>query len=416
MDRRVVITGLGAVTPLAIGVEPFWQGLIAGRSGIAPLSAFDASTYTTRFAGEVRDFDPLQFMERGDAKHMDRYCQFAVAAARMALDDSGLDIPPRSDRVGVLIGSGIGGTWTWENQNLVLRDKGPHRVSPYFIPMLIGDMASGQVSIMLGARGPNFAIVSACATSTHAIGEACEIIRRGDADAMIAGGSEAPLTPLGVAGFCSMRALSTRNDDPQRASRPFDKHRDGFVMAEGAGAVVLETEQSARERGARVYCEIIGYGMSADAYHVTAPAPSGEGGARAMASAIRKAGISPGDIDYVNAHGTSTPLNDQLETEALKQALGEAAYTVAISSTKSMTGHLLGAAGAVEAIVCAMAITRGIIPPTINYECPDPECDLDYVPNAARQQAAVTVAMSNSFGFGGHNAVLILGAYGRVDK
>jgi len=416
MDRRVVITGLGAVTPLAIGVEPFWQGLIAGRSGIAPLSAFDASTYTTRFAGEVRDFDPLQFMERGDAKHMDRYCQFAVAAARMALDDSGLDIPPRSDRVGVLIGSGIGGTWTWENQNLVLRDKGPHRVSPYFIPMLIGDMASGQVSIMFGARGPNFAIVSACATSTHAIGEACEIIRRGDADAMIAGGSEAPLTPLGVAGFCSMRALSTRNDDPQRASRPFDKHRDGFVMAEGAGAVVLETEQSARERGARVYCEIIGYGMSADAYHVTAPAPSGEGGARAMASAIRKAGISPGDIDYVNAHGTSTPLNDQLETEALKQALGEAAYTVAISSTKSMTGHLLGAAGAVEAIVCAMAITRGIIPPTINYECPDPECDLDYVPNAARQQAAVTVAMSNSFGFGGHNAVLILGAYGRVDK
>ena len=416
MDRRVVITGLGAVTPLAIGVEPFWQGLIAGRSGIAPLSAFDASTYTTRFAGEVRDFDPLQFMERGDAKHMDRYCQFAVAAARMALDDSGLDIPPRSDRVGVLIGSGIGGTWTWENQNLVLRDKGPHRVSPYFIPMLIGDMASGQVSIMFGARGPNFAIVSACATSTHAIGEACEIIRRGDADAMIAGGSEAPLTPLGVAGFCSMRALSTRNDDPQRASRPFDKHRDGFVMAEGAGAVVLETEQSARERGARVYCEIIGYGMSADAYHVTAPAPSGEGGARAMASAIRKAGISPGDIDYVNAHGTSTPLNDQLETEALKQALGEAAYTVAISSTKSMTGHLLGAAGAVEAIVCAMAITRGIIPPTINYEYPDPECDLDYVPNAARQQAAVTVAMSNSFGFGGHNAVLILGAYGRVDK
>ena len=416
MDRRVVITGLGAVTPLAIGVEPFWQGLIAGRSGIAPLSAFDASTYTTRFAGEVRDFDPLQFMERGDAKHMDRYCQFAVAAARMALDDSGLDIPPRSDRVGVLIGSGIGGTWTWENQNLVLRDKGPHRVSPYFIPMLIGDMASGQVSIMFGARGPNFAIVSACATSTHAIGEACEIIRRGDADAMIAGGSEAPLTPLGVAGFCSMRALSTRNDDPERASRPFDKHRDGFVMAEGAGAVVLETEQSARERGARVYCEIIGYGMSADAYHVTAPAPSGEGGARAMASAIRKAGISPGDIDYVNAHGTSTPLNDQLETEGLKQALGEAAYTVAISSTKSMTGHLLGAAGAVEAIVCAMAITRGIIPPTINYECPDPECDLDYVPNAARQQAAVKVAMSNSFGFGGHNAVLILGAYGRVDK
>jgi len=416
MDRRVVITGLGAVTPLGIGVEPFWQGLIAGRSGIAPLSAFDASTYTTRFAGEVRDFDPLQFMERGDAKHMDRYCQFAVAAARMALDDSGLDVPPRSDRVGVLIGSGIGGTWTWENQNLVLRDKGPHRVSPYFIPMLIGDMASGQVSIMFGARGPNFAIVSACATSTNAIGEACEIIRRGDADAMIAGGSEAPLTPLGVAGFCSMRALSTRNDEPERASRPFDKDRDGFVMAEGAGAVVLETEESARERGARAYCEIIGYGMSADAYHVTAPAPSGEGCARAMASAIRKAGISPGDIDYVNAHGTSTPLNDKLETDGLKQALGDAAYTVAISSTKSMTGHLLGAAGAVEAIVCAMAITHGIVPPTINYEHPDPECDLDYVPNAARQQAAVKVAMSNSFGFGGHNAALILGACGRVDK
>jgi 3-oxoacyl-[acyl-carrier-protein] synthase II len=414
MERRVVITGLGAVTPLGTGVEQFWQSLIAGRSGIAPLAAFDASAYTTRFAGEVRDFDPLRFMARGDARHMDRYCQFAVAAARMALDESGLDIPSRADRVGVLIGSGIGGTWTWENQNLVLHDKGPHRVSPYFIPMLIGDMASGQVSILLGARGPNFGIVSACATSTHAIGEACEIIRRGDADAMIAGGSEAPLTPLGVAGFCSMRALSTRNDDPERACRPFDKDRDGFVMAEGAAAVVLETAESARERGAKAYCEVIGYGMSADAYHVTAPAPSGEGGARAMASAIRKAGIAPRHIDYINAHGTSTPLNDKLETEALKKALGDAAYAVAISSTKSMTGHLLGAAGAIEAIACALAIEHGIIPPTINYEHPDPECDLDYVPNHARR-AAVKVAMSNSFGFGGHNAALILAACGRAE-
>jgi 3-oxoacyl-[acyl-carrier-protein] synthase II len=414
MNRRVVITGLGAVTPLGVGVEPFWQGLIAGRSGIAPISAFDASAYTTRFAGEVRDFDPLQFMERGDAKHMDRYCQFAVAAARMALADSGFDVAPRADRVGVVMGTGIGGTWTWEHQNLVLRDKGPNRVSPYFIPMLIGDMASGHVSIMFGARGPNFAIVSACATSTHAIGEACEIIRRGDADAMIAGGSEAALTPLGVAGFCSMRALSTRNDDPQRASRPFDNERDGFVIAEGAGAVILETEQSARERGATPYCEILGYGLSADAYHVTSPAPGAEGGARAMASAICKAGIQPSDIDYVNAHGTSTPLNDKLETEGLKRALGEAAYKVAISSTKSMTGHLLGAAGVVEAIVCALAITRGMIPPTINYEHPDPQCDLDYVPNAARQ-AQVRVAMSNSFGFGGHNAVLIVGAFRRSE-
>ncbi|UCH33519.1 MAG: beta-ketoacyl-ACP synthase II [Armatimonadota bacterium] len=409
MRRRVVITGLGAVTPVGIGVEPFWQSLVGGRSGIAPIEAFDVSGYPTRFAGEVRDFDALQFMERKVAKRMDRYCQFAVAASRIALEDSKLDVGARSERVGVILGTGIGGTWTWEQQHSVLRDKGPHRVSPFFIPMLISDMASGQVAIMFGARGPNLAVVGACATSTHAIGDAYEIIRRGDADAMIAGGSEAAVTPLGLAGFCAMRALSTRNDDPQRASRPFDKERDGFVMAEGAGAVVLEAEEGARERGARIYCEVIGYGLTADAYHVTAPAPAGEGGARAMATAIRKAGIQPREVDYINAHGTSTQLNDKLETDGIKSCFGDAAREIPISSTKSMTGHLLGAAGAVEAIVCALTITRGVVHPTINYQHPDPECDLDYVPNQARE-ADVKIALSASFGFGGHNAALLFRA------
>lgn len=406
MHRRVVITGLGAVTPLGVGVEPFWEALVAGRSGIGPIRSFDASRHTTTFAGEVTDFDPLQFMEAKDAKRMDRYCQMAVAASRMAVKDSGLDIAARSERVGVLIGTGIGGTATWEKQHQVLMEKGPNRVSPFFIPMLISDMAAGQVSILFGARGPNLATVSACASSQHAIGEACEMIRRGDADAMIAGGSEAAVTPMGLAGFCAMRALSTRNDDPQRASRPFDKQRDGFVMAEGAGVVIIEAEELARARGARAYCEIIGYGLTADAYHVTAPAPGGEGGARAMTAAIRQAGIEPGAVGYINAHGTSTELNDKLETQGIKACLGDTAHLVAISSTKSMTGHLLGAAGGVEAIVCALAIARGVIPPTINYEEPDPDCDLDYVPNVARR-APVTVAMSNSFGFGGHNAVLV---------
>jgi 3-oxoacyl-[acyl-carrier-protein] synthase II len=409
MQRRVVITGLGAVTPLGVGVGSFWDALIAGRSGIAPIRAFDASQYTTTFAGEVDDFDPLAFVEARDAKRMDRYCQFAVAASRMAIEDSGLDVEARSERVGVLIGTGIGGTWTWERQHQVLMEKGPNRVSPFFIPMLISDMASGQVSILFGARGPNLAIVSACASGQHAIGEAWEMIRRGDADAMIAGGAEAALTPLGLAGFCAMRALSTRNDDPQRASRPFDKQRDGFVMAEGAGVVVMEEAGIAQERSARPYCEVIGYGLSGDAYHVTAPSPHGEGGARAMTEAMRKAGVQPGEIDYINAHGTSTQLNDKLETDGIKACLGDAASRVAISSTKSMTGHLLGAAGGVEAIVCALAIARGVIPPTINYEHPDPECDLDYVPNVARH-ARVSLAMSNSFGFGGHNAVLLFRA------
>jgi len=400
---------MGAVTPLGIGVEPFWQSLIAGRSGAGPIRAFDASQYTTRFAAEVPDFDPLQFMEIKDAKRMDRYCQFAVAASRMAIADAGLDIAAHADRVGVFIGTGIGGSWTWERQHDVLRDKGPNRVSPFFIPMLISDIAAGQVSIMFGARGPNFAVVSACATAAHAIGEAYEVIRRGDAEAMIAGGSEAGISPLGVAGFCSMKALSTRNHEPQRASRPFDAERDGFVIAEGAGVVMLEEAEFARARGARGHCEVIGYGLTADAYHVTAPAPHGEGAARAMAAAIRKAGLRPGDIDYINAHGTSTPPNDRLETEAIKTCFGEAAGAIPVSSTKSMTGHLLGAAGGVESIVCALVIARGIIPPTINYEHPDPECDLDYVPNSARR-ARVETAMSNSFGFGGHNAVLIFGA------
>jgi 3-oxoacyl-[acyl-carrier-protein] synthase II len=406
MYRRVVITGLGAVTPLGVGVEALWQGLVAGRSGIGPIRAFDASRYTTRFGGECLDFDPILFIERKDAKRMDRYCQFAVAASRMAIEDANLDLAPRADRVGVLIGTGIGGTWTWETQHDVLRDKGPDRVSPFFIPMLISDMAAGYTSILFGARGPNLAIVSACASGAHAIGEAWHAIRRGDAEAMIAGGAEAAVTPLGLAGFCSMRALSTRNDDPQRASRPFDADRDGFVMSEGAGMVVMEELEIARGRGARIYCEVVGYGATADAYHLTAPAPDGDGGARAMSAAIQCAAISPADVDYINAHGTSTPLNDKIETQAIKACFGEAAQRVAISSTKSMTGHLLGAAGGAETVICALAIARGVIPPTINYERPDPKCDLDYVPNAARP-AQVRVAMSNSFGFGGHNVSLI---------
>jgi 3-oxoacyl-[acyl-carrier-protein] synthase II len=410
MQGRVVITGLGAVTPLAVGVEPTWEGLVAGRSGIAPIEAFDASAYTTRFGGEVRDFAPPQFMELKDAKRMDRFTQFAVAASRMAIADARLDIAARPERVGVLIGTGIGGTWTWEQQHDALREKGPSRVSPFFIPMLIADRACGQVSIMFGAKGPNYALVSACASGTHAIGEAWETIRRDDAEVMIAGGAEAAISPLGLAGFCAMKALSTRNEDPQRASRPFDKERDGFVMSEGAGVVVLEAEEVARERGARIYCEVAGYGQTADAYHITAPVPGGDGGARAMREALAKAGIQPGEVDYVNAHGTSTPLNDKVETEAIKACLGDAAHKVAVSSTKSMTGHLLGAAGGIEAIVCALAIARGIIPPTINYEYPDPECDLDYVPNEARQ-ANVRVAISNSFGFGGHNAALVFRAW-----
>jgi len=410
-QRRVVITGVWAITPVGTGTENYWRALLDGKSGVGAITHFDASEYTTRIAAEVKDFDPEQYIERKEAKRMDRFVQFAVAVSKLAVEDSGLEIKANNaDRVGVLIGSGIGGTGTWEEQHRILLERGPGRVSPFFVPMLISDMGSGMVSILLGAKGPNLTVVTACATSTHAIGEAFEIVKRGDADVMIAGGSEAAVTPLAVAGFCSMRALSTRNDEPERASRPFDLNRDGFVVGEGAGTVIVEALDHALSRGAPIYGEIIGYGASGDAYHITAPAPEGEGAARSMAAAISDAGIRPGDVDYINAHGTSTDANDKLETTAIKTVFGDHAYKVAISSTKSMIGHLLGAAGAVEAIVCLCAIRDGIVPPTINYETPDPECDLDYVPNAARKMD-VRVAMSNSFGFGGHNATLVFARY-----
>ena len=409
--RRVVITGMAPITPIGTGTENYWRALLDGTSGVGPLTLFDASEYTTRIAAEVKDFDPEQYLERREAKRMDRFVQFAAAASLLAVEDSKLEIRANNaGRVGVLIGSGIGGTSTWEEQHRILLEKGPSRVSPFFIPMLISDMGSGMVSIILGAKGPNVTVVTACATATHAIGEAFEIIKRGDADVMIAGGSEAAVTPLAVAGFCSMRALSVRNDDPERASRPFDLNRDGFVMGEGAGIVIVESLDHAVSRGAQVCGEIIGYGMSGDAYHITAPAPEGEGAARSMAAALSDAGIRPEDVDYINAHGTSTDANDKLETTAVKTVFGDHARKVVISSTKSMTGHLLGAAGAVEAIACMCTIRDGIVHPTTNYETPDPECDLDYVPNTARK-VDVRIAMSNSFGFGGHNATLIFARY-----
>jgi 3-oxoacyl-[acyl-carrier-protein] synthase II len=409
MEQRVVITGLGAVSPLGLGVEKLWEGLIQGQSGIAPITLFDTTEYGTRFAGEVKDFDPAVFIaDKREIKRMDRFVQFAAAASYMAVQDAGLTINEENgERVGVLIGSGIGGTWTWEANHRNLVEKGPNRVSPLFIPMMIGDMASGHVSILLGAKGPNSNIATACATSTHAIGDAMEIIKRGDAEVMIAGGAEAAVSPLSVAGFCALRALSTRNDEPTRASRPFDAQRDGFVMGEGSGVVVLEEMHAALKRGARIHGEVIGYGMSGDAYHMTASHPGGEGAARAMQAALKDAGLAPEAIGYINAHGTSTQINDKSETLAIKLVFGETAYRVPISSTKSMTGHLLGAAGGIEAIICLLAMNHGLIPPTINYEFPDPECDLDYVPNQARP-AEVKIAMSNSFGFGGHNATLIL--------
>lgn len=408
MDRRrVVVTGMGPITPIGHGHEAFWKALLNGVSGAGPITHFDASEYTTRIAAEVKDFDPEQYMERKEARRMDRFVQFSVAATKLAVEDSQIDLERTDlDRVGVLIGSGIGGTNTWEEQHRTLLERGPGRVSPFFVPMLISDMASGQISIIYGAKGPNFAVVTACATATHAIGEATEIIRRGAADVMIAGGSEAAIAPLSVAGFCAMKALTTRNDDPAHASRPFDLDRDGFLMGEGAATLILESFEHARNRGASVYGEIVGYGMSGDAFHITAPAPEGEGAARSMAAAISNAGLRPEDIDYINAHGTSTEANDRLETAAIKKVFGERAPKVPISATKSMTGHLLGAGGAVEGIACLCSIRDGIVHPTINYETPDPECDLDYIPIEARK-LDVRIAMSNSFGFGGHNATLI---------
>lgn len=407
-ERRVVITGMGVLTPLGCELEMFWQNLLAGKSGIASVTRFDTTDFDCKIGGEVKGFKPEDFMPIKETRRTDRFVQFAIGAARKAVTDSGIDMANLdANRVGVLIGSGIGGMETIEDQVGTLLQRGPRRVSPFMIPMLIVNMASGYVSMLLGAKGPNLAVVSACATSTHALGEAARAIVHNDADIMIAGGTEAAITKMGYAGFCAMKALSTRNDQPERASRPFDAKRDGFVMGEGAGVCILESLEHARKRHAKIYCEIAGYGITGDAYHMSAPAPEGEGAARSMAMALRHARLNPDDVDYINAHGTSTPVGDKCETQAIKTVFGPYAKKLAVSSTKSMTGHLLGAAGAVETAVCALAIRDNIVPPTINYENPDPECDLDYVPNKARQ-INVRACVNNSLGFGGHNATLIV--------
>jgi 3-oxoacyl-[acyl-carrier-protein] synthase II len=409
--RRVVVTGLGALSPVGNNAEEFWSSLMQGRSGVGPITKFDTEGYPTRIAGEVRNFDPLNFVDKKDARRLDPYLQYAVASSVLAVQDAALDTGKvDSTRFGVLIGSGIGGITTLLESHRNLLEKGPDRVSPFFIPMLIVNMASGLVSIRFGAKGPNSSVVTACATGNHAIGDSFKIIQRGDADVMIAGGSEAIIVPLTIAGFCSMKAMSTRNDEPTKAMRPFDATRDGFVCGEGAGILVLELLEHALAREARIYAEIVGYGMTGDAHHMTAPDPEGDGAARAMAMAVRDAGLEPTAIGYINAHGTSTPYNDKFETLAIKSVFGEHARQLAVSSTKSMTGHLLGAAGGVEAIATVLALHHGVLPPTINYETPDPECDLDYIPNQARKQH-VEVALSNAFGFGGTNATLAFRAY-----
>jgi len=409
--RRVVITGIGLVSPMGIGVRKNWEALLRGQSGIGPITRFDASRYSTRIAGEVKDFDPLAFIDKKDARKMDLFIQFALAASALAVEDAGIDPALlKGERTGVYIGSGIGGLATIEESHKTLLEKGPDRVSPFFLVSIIINEASGYVSIKYRSRGPNSATATACATSTHSIGDSFRLIARGDADRMLAGGAEAPVTALGVAGFCALRALSTRNDEPQKASRPFDAQRDGFVMSEGAGILLLEELEAARRRGARIYAEIVGYGMNADAYHVTAPAEDGVGAKGVMRRALADAGIDPAEIGYINAHGTSTPYNDKIETMAIKEVFGEHARRLGVSSTKSMTGHLLGAAGALEAGVASLCLANQIMTPTINYEHPDPECDLDYVPNAPRP-AEIRYALSNSFGFGGTNGCLILRRY-----
>ncbi|MFC4797912.1 beta-ketoacyl-ACP synthase II [Neobacillus sp. GCM10023253] len=408
--RRVVVTGIGAVTPLGNDAETTWKGIIEGKSGVGPLTRLNADEYPAKVAAEVKDFNAETFIDKKDARKMDRFTHYAVASALMAVKDANLTInEENSHRVGVWIGSGIGGMETFENQFEMFQKRGYKRVSPFFVPMMIPDMATGQVSITLGARGFNSCTVTACATGTNSIGDAFKVIQRGDADVMVTGGAEAPITRMAVAGFSANTALST-NPDPKTASRPFDKNRDGFVIGEGAGIVILEELEHALSRGAKIYAEIVGYGATGDAYHITAPAPGGEGGARAMKMAIEDAGLRPEDIDYINAHGTSTEYNDKFETMAVKDVFGEHAYKVAMSSTKSMTGHLLGAAGAVEAIITVRAIQESILPPTMNYETPDPECDLDYVANAARPKE-INAAMSNSLGFGGHNATIVFKKY-----
>jgi len=409
--RRVVVTGIGMISPLGIGNEPTWQGLIEGRSGVGRITKFDATNYACQIAGEVRGFEPEAWTENKEVKKSDTFIHYAIAAAQIAVDDAKLDYKSEdSDRFGVIIGSGIGGLPLIEEMHTKLMERGPSRISPFFIPGLIVNLAAGHVSIRFGCRGPSSAPATACATGAHAIGDAFKIIQRDDADVMFAGGSEAVITPLAVGGFAAMRALSTRNDEPQRASRPWDLNRDGFVIGEGAGIMLLEERAHALARGAKIYCEVTGYGMSSDAYHISSPSEDGGGMIRVMQRALKDASLAPKDIDYINAHGTSTAVGDRTETMAIKGVFGEQAYKVAVSSTKSMTGHLLGAAGGLESAICALVITTGILPPTINYETPDPECDLDYVPNKARQKK-VRHVLSNSFGFGGTNATLLFSAH-----
>lgn len=408
MERKVVVTGVGPIASIGKDKDTFWKSLIEGKSGVSRIERFDPTDFASQIAGEIKDFDAEVYIEKKEARRMDRFCQFAVAASQLAVQDADIDFTKINlDRAGVFLGTGIGGIETLEEQHKVLLNKSPKRVSPFFIPMMIANIGAGNISMIFGLKGPNLTIVTACASSTNSIGEAFKIIQRGDADVILAGGAEAPITPMAVAGFCSMKALSTRNDEPEKASRPFDKCRDGFVIGEGAGMVVLEALEHAQKRGAKIYCEVVGYGTTADAYHLTQPAPGGEGAAKSMAMAIHDAGIKPEDINYINAHGTSTPYNDKFETMAIKSVFGDYAYKLPISSTKSMLGHLLGASGAIEFVATALAVKTGIVPPTINLDEPDPECDLDYVPIKQRS-LKLNYAMSNSFGFGGHNATIIV--------
>ena len=409
--KRVVVTGLGAITPIGNTLAEYWDGLLNGRNGIGPITLFDPSRHDCRIAGEVKKFDPHAYLDRKDAKRMDRFAQFAVAASKQAIADAKFVINDlNSEQVGVIIGTGIGGLKVLEDQQEIYLSRGPERCSPFMIPMMIANMAAGLTAIHTGAKGPNSCAVTACAAGSNAVGDAFRFIQRGYAQAMICGGTEAAITPLGLAGFAAARTLSTRNDDPAQACRPFDRDRDGFVMGEGAGVLLLEELEHARSRGARIYAEIVGYGTTCDAYHMTSPVPGGEGAARAIQLALKDAGLTPDQVSYINAHGTSTPMNDPTETAAVKKALGDSAYQVAVSSTKSMTGHLLGGSGGIEAVATAMAVANDQIPPTINLENPDPECDLDYVPNQSRSQK-VDVALSNSFGFGGHNVTLVFKKY-----
>ena len=408
MGRRVVITGMGVVSPIGIGVKEFEEGIFSGKNGIKKITHFDTSSYKSRIGGEITNLNVGDYLSPKDIRRMDRFTQFGMIAAIEAIEQAGLNVNSKnSEKIGVLVGSGVGGLQTVEREKAVLMEKGPQRVSPFLVPMLITNIASAYIAIKYGFRGPNLSISTACATGTHAIGEAFRMIQRGEADAMVAGGAEAAITPLGLAGFCAMRALSTRNDEPERASRPFDRERDGFVIGEGAGVLILEELEFARKRGANIWAEVIGFGMSSDAYHITQPVADGRGIRIAMENALKDAKVNLQDVDYINAHGTSTPLNDRVETKSIKDLFKDRAYEIPVSSTKSMTGHLLGATGGVEAIACILAIQRKRVPPTINYEFPDPDCDLDYVPNEARE-VDVRIAMSNSMGFGGHNATIVI--------